>query len=268
MEISIALLATLAYFLANAIDRCMGWQTFERPIVAGTLTGILLGDPKTGILMGAALEAIFMGMSPIGGAIPADPFPTAVICVAYTIATGSKMSVAIGLSIPIGALMQTVKTLYAPVLASMSAYWEKLAKTGNVKKFRRLSILQSIFGDRLPIFIVLFLSIAFGTKGLQSLFAMLPDWVMRGFTAGAGMMTAIGFAILVNMIWNNQIGIFLIFGFVLAKYLKLSALPIAIIVGTIAMIYFIVMNYVITHDNEVNQSSIDENKSSDEEDFF
>lgn len=268
MEISIALLATLSYFIANAIDRCMGWQTFERPIVAGTLTGILLGDPKTGILMGAALEAIFMGMSPIGGAIPADPFPTAVICVAYTVATGSKMSVAIGLSIPIGALMQTVKTLYAPVLASMSAYWENLAKTGNVKKFRRLSILQSIFGDRLPIFIVLFFSIAFGTKGLQSLFAMLPDWVMRGFSAGAGMMTAIGFAILVNMIWDNKIGIFLIFGFVLAKYLKLSALPIAIIVGTIAMVYFIIMNFVVSNKKKVTESQVKNGEDNEEEDFF
>ena len=268
MEISIALLATLSYFIGNAIDRCLGWQTFERPIVAGALTGILLGDPKTGIIMGAALEAIFMGMSPIGGAIPADPFPTAVICVAYTIATGSKMSVAIGLSIPIGALMQTVKTLWAPVMASMSTYWEKLAKTGNIKKFRRLSILQAICGDRLPIFFVLFFSIAFGTKGLQSIFAMLPDWVMRGFTAGAGMMTAIGFAILVNMIWDNKIGIFLIFGFVLAKYLKLSALPIAIIVATIAMVYFIVMNYVISNKVNSNGSKVASEQDNDEEDFF
>lgn len=268
MEVSIALLATLSYFIGNAIDRCMGWQTFERPIVAGTLTGILLGDPETGILMGASLEAIFMGMSPIGGAIPADPFPTAVICVAYTIATGSKMGVAIGLSIPIGALMQTVKTLWAPVLASMSAYWEKLAKTGNVKKFRRLSILQSIFGDRLPIFFVLFFSIAFGTKGLQSLFAMLPDWVMRGFTAGAGMMTAIGFAILVNMIWDNKIGIFLVFGFVLAKYLKLPALPIAIIVATIAMVYFLVMSNTISNKKETVETKPDAKNEDEEEDFF
>lgn len=136
MEISIAALATLAYFIANGIDRCMGWQTFERPIVAGTLTGLFLGDIQTGILMGAALEAIFMGMSPIGGSIPSDPFPTAVICVAYTVATGSSMSVALGLSIPIGALMQTVKTLYSPVLAAMSSYWEKLAKSGDSKNLQ------------------------------------------------------------------------------------------------------------------------------------
>ena len=82
------------------------------------------------------------------------------------------------------------------------------------------------------------------------------------------MMTAIGFAILVNMIWDNKIGIFLVFGFVLAKYLKLPALPIAIIVATIAMVYFLVMSNTISNKNETIKTKPNAKNEDEEEDFF
>ena len=86
--------------------------------------------------------------------------------------------------------------------------------------------------DRLPQTIILFVSVSFGAEGLARVMELLPAWIMRGFGAASGMMTAVGFAILTSMIWSKEIGGYFFLGFVLAKYLNLEMLPIAIIALT------------------------------------
>ncbi len=67
-----ALLVAAAYYVTWLIDGILGWQTATRPIVLGTVTGLLCGDIVTGIIMGASLEAVYMGISGIGGVVAAD----------------------------------------------------------------------------------------------------------------------------------------------------------------------------------------------------
>ena len=55
-----ALLIAFAYLLWQVADNWAGWQTFTRPIVLCTLTGLMCGDIKTGVILGAELEAVYM----------------------------------------------------------------------------------------------------------------------------------------------------------------------------------------------------------------
>ena len=233
-----ALLVMLAWLIVNGVDRVMSWQTFARPIVTAAITGLVLGDLTTGVVMGASLEAIFMGISAIGGSVPADACSASIIAVAMTILTGVDTETGLALAMPIGTLMATVGEMYKPVLASLAPYWEHLAGTGNMKSFRIQTILCGLFVDRLPQTIILFLAVAFGVEGLQSVIGNLPAWVMSGLSAASGMMTGVGFAILTSMIWDKEIGGFFFVGFVLSKYLGLGQLPIAIIMAVVAIMYF------------------------------
>ena len=63
-----ALLVAFAYWITWLIDGILGWQTMTRPIVLGTVIGLLCGDLKAGVIMGASLEAVYMGISGIGAA--------------------------------------------------------------------------------------------------------------------------------------------------------------------------------------------------------
>ena len=99
------LMCALAWWLGNAIDRTLAWQTFQRPIVIATITGLFLGDIQTGIVMGATLESIFMGISAIGGSVPADAMAASIIAVAYTIISGSDVETGLALAMPIGTVM-------------------------------------------------------------------------------------------------------------------------------------------------------------------
>lgn len=237
--ISSALVCTIVFWLCGTIDfSLMGWALFTRPLICGPITGLLLGDLNTGLMMGAAIEAIYMGVANIGGSAPADPCPATILAVAFAILTGSDMSAGIMLALPIGTLMQSFTNLLTPFYATLSVYWEKLASSGKDKKMLFQMILFDSFLQRIAQMIVLFLSVAFGVEGLQTLFSSMPGWVINGFAAASGMMTVVGFAIITSMIWSKEVGGFFMIGFVLVKYLNLGTLPIAIILAVIAIAYF------------------------------
>lgn len=257
-----ALMVTLAFLICNGVDRVMSWQTFSRPIVAGPITGLLLGDLPTGIVMGASLEAIFMGISPIGGSVPSDALTGTIIPVAYTVISGTGMEAGIAMALPIGTLMSMANELYKPVLASFSQFWENLAYSGDTRKFRNMSLFFGLVVDRLHYAIIIFLSVAFGVESLQAVFNSLPPEVMNGLKAASGMMTGVGFAILLSMIWNKEVGVFFFFGFVLSKYMQLPTLAIAILAIVVAVTYYF-------NDKKIMDSSRgSDTDGNDKEEFF
>lgn len=233
-----AFLCALVWLVVQGIDRLMSWQTFQRPIVTATLTGLFLGDMETGMIMAASLEAIFMGISAIGGSIPADACASSIIAVAYTILTGTDVETGLALAMPIGTLMGSANEMWKPVLAALAPYWERLAGSGRAKAFRTQIIGCGLFLDRLPQTLILFAAIAFGVQGLEHVMNNMPAFIMSGLSAASSMMTGIGFAILISMIWNREIGWFFFIGYVLQKYLQLPTVAIAIIAGVMAFSYF------------------------------
>ncbi len=233
-----AFMITLTFWLVHAVDRSLSWQTLNRPIVVSFLIGLLLGDVRTGIIMGASLEAIFMGISPIGGSIPSDPTGSSIIAVAFTIISGSDIETGLAIAMPIGILMASFDSMYRTFLALMAPYWERLAATGDTKKFAFQSTAFGLIFDRLAQALVLFLAVAFGIEGLQAFLAGLPTFITNGLAASGSMMTAVGFAILTSMIWSREVGGFFFVGFVLSKYMNLGPLPIAILAAVVAMAYF------------------------------
>ena len=232
------LICALVWIIVNGLDRMLSWQTLQRPIVTATLTGLLLGDLHTGIVMSASLEAIFMGISAIGGSVPADACASSIIAVAYTILSGADVETGLALAMPIGTLMGSANEIWKPVQAALAPYWERLAGSGHVKAFRAQTIACGWFFDKLPQAVVLFAAISFGVQGLEHVMNNMPDFIMAGLSAASSMMTGVGFAILISMIWNREIGWFFFIGYVLQKYLALPTVAIAIIAGVVAFTYF------------------------------
>lgn len=269
---SAALACTIVYYLLFQIDTMLSWQCLTRPIVVAPLVGLALGDFTTGVIMGASLEATFMGISAIGGAIAADATLGSVIAVAYAIvagggATPESITTGLALAMTIGTLMVPINNLFQPLWILLVPYWEKLAGKAEPKKFFWQNIAVLMVAG-LPKAIILYISVAVGVTGLENFIAVCPAWVMTGFGAAGGMMTAVGFGILLSMIWDVKICVFYFVGFICAKTLGLSSLGIAVIGAAVALTIFFLKKDIVDAKNSAGTAVSTTGPANSEEDFF
>ncbi|WP_102338240.1 PTS sugar transporter subunit IIC [Collinsella provencensis] len=241
-------LCGLVYFAVYFIDNAfMSWDCITRPIVVAPLIGLVLGDPFTGVIMGASLEAIFMGISAIGGSIPSDAISGSVVAVAYAIMTGggqSAIEAGLALAMAIGTVMGAVNSLVRVLRGSLAPYYEKLAAECRPVKFFVMNLL--ILGvTTLPVASIVGIGVGAGVDVLQAALDSCPAWVMSGIAAAGSMMTAVGFGILLSMIWSPSIAVFFFVGFVLTKSLALPSIAVAVIGAAIALFYFFIEKDII-----------------------
>ena len=265
---SAALVCAIVYYVMTRLDGLMAWQTITRPIVLAPVVGLCLGDFTTGVIMGAGLEAIFMGISAIGGAVAADATTGTIMAVAYAIVVGGEDAMAAGLALAmtIGTVMVPINSLFSPIWLLLVPYWEKLAAECKPKKFFWQNMVVHLITG-LPNTIVLYIAVGAGITGLEAFLAACPAWVMTGFSAAGGMMTAVGFGILLSMIWDSKICIFYFVGFICAKSLGLSSLGIAVIGTAIALTIFFIQKDIVDAKGSAASQAVSTGANS-EEDFF
>ena len=74
----------------------LGQFMISRPLVAGVLTGWMVGDPVLGLLIGGILEVYFISIFPVGGAEFPEGGPPTLVAVATGVAVSGPAGVAIG----------------------------------------------------------------------------------------------------------------------------------------------------------------------------
>ena len=90
----------------------------NRPLIMGTLVGLVLGDVKTGIVVGSALELAFLGAVPIGASNPPDMTSGSVIATAFVILSGADTGMAVTIAIPVATLVALFDNLQMMFLDS------------------------------------------------------------------------------------------------------------------------------------------------------
>lgn len=231
-----AFLVALAVFVCVGGAELIGFTMLNRPIVIGPLVGLLLGDVQTGVIVGASLEAVFMGVVNIGGASAAEPGIATAVGTAFAIMLGKGSEVALTLALPIGILGLQIKTvIYIFIVGMFAKTFDKLAAEGKEKQIVILHYglwvvqwtLYSLFA---------FFGILFGSDAVSALLEAIPDVVMNGLTVCGGLLPAVGMAMLMKMLWDKKICMAFFLGFVLAAYLKLPLIALAVL-GVIVALY-------------------------------
>ena len=104
---------------------------------------------------------------------------------------------------------------------------DKYALEGNTKGIRNCAIWWPLAMNIVTKFPFMFVAVYYGTTVIDKLVDVLPAWVMTGFSVAGGMMPAIGFAILINVIGKRSILPFFFIGFFIVKIFGCSALQLA-----------------------------------------
>jgi mannose/fructose/N-acetylgalactosamine-specific phosphotransferase system component IIC len=101
------LAALLAWGTLVGLDLVSVAQTMiARPFVAGSVTGLLLGDPTAGLRVGVLLELFALDVLPVGAARYPDYGPATVAATA--VAAGSPWELSLGLAGTVGLLVSVL----------------------------------------------------------------------------------------------------------------------------------------------------------------
>ena len=243
MSISIlqALLLGVIYYLGNIGTP---WTTvlgsasiFQKPLVAGLLTGVVLGHPVEGLLIGAAIQLPYISYISAGSTVPSDPGLAGVVGTCLAICGGFDPLAAIAIGIPFGLVGTKIWVYHMTVDAKFVHKADKAAEEGDLKKicFYHVVPPQLLMAAICitPVFLVTYLASPFmaqfaallGTKGIH---------VLR--TIG-GVMPALSVAINLRAVNRPNTMAFYILGFAMTVFLGLEMTAVAVIGGVIAWFY-------------------------------
>ena len=129
------LLIFLITFLACS-EFLLGTSLIQRPIVLGTLVGLIFGQLETGIIMGATLELAFIGAVSIGAYIPPDMISGTILGSALAIKAGTVPETALALGLPISTVMLALNSvLGSPIMLAFTHLMDKDIENGDIRKF-------------------------------------------------------------------------------------------------------------------------------------
>ena len=210
----------------------------NRCLVLSFGVGVILGDLPTALSVGAISELAFMGFGVgAGGTVPPNPIGPGIIGTLMAITMPNVTpETALSLSIPFAVAIQFLQTAIYTVRAG--------GPQGAINALKR----QDFSGFRLQanLTVVLFAVVGFllGFTGsvamewLSYVVGLIPEWLLKGLSVAGGMLPAIGFAMIMSVMLKKELIPFAIMGYILASYLKMPVMGIALVAAAFAIKYF------------------------------
>lgn len=197
------------------------------PLTSALPLGLLMGNVSGAMVLGSAISMLYIGLVAPGAEIPADSCAAGLVGVAIGLAVGADVGTAISIAVPFGVLGVFMNTLRRMLNARAAHMADKYALKADEKGIRNCAIWWPLFVNFITKFPLMFVTIYFGTGVVDAVLDILPDWVMRGFSVAGGMMPAIGFAVLINIISTRSIMPFFFLGFFIVSIFGCSTLELA-----------------------------------------
>lgn len=235
--IAIILVIVIA-FLAG-MEGILDQFQFHQPLVACSLIGLVTGNLEAGIVLGGSLQMIALGWANIGAAVAPDAALAAVASSIILVLGGqgvAGVSTAIAVAIPLAVaglfLTMIVRTIAVPLVHMMDA----AAEEANIRKIELLQILGiCLQGLRIAIPAAALLFIPAET--VKGVLEAMPEWLTTGMAIGGGMVVAVGYAMVINMMANREVWPFFIIGFVVAAISQLTLIALGALGIALALIY-------------------------------
>ena len=236
---TLTLIGIIIVSLLAGMESVMDEFEFHQPILACSLIGIVAGDPVPCIILGGTLQMIALGWANIGAAVAPDAALASVASAIILIQGGQGVAgipTAIGIAIPlaVAGLFTTmiVRTLSVPIVHMMDGAAEK-GSLAAIEFWQIVAVLMQGARIAIPAVALCFIPAEVVQAGLQS----IPEWLTTGMAIGGGMVVAVGYAMVINMIANKETWAFLILGFCVAALTEITLISLGAIAMAMVMIY-------------------------------
>ena len=208
----------------------------RRPLPAGAMVGLLLGDLGEGLVIGATLELMWMGVGNVGAYNSPDVVSGSIVGTAMGIITGGGVAAGVAIAVPTSILCQQLLVLWNTAASFLIHRADIAAETGDYSKIGPIHYLSVPFLfliRAVPVFIAIYL----GSDSIEKIIAALPKSIMTGLSTASGLIPAVGIAMLLTMMLKGRMWVFLLLGFTLVSYLELPLLAVSFIGIAMAAIY-------------------------------
>ncbi len=231
-----AFLVALVGFIVG-IESVLDEFQFHRPLLACTLTGLVMGDLGTGILIGGTLEMLTLGWMNIGAAQAPDTGLASILSTTLVISAHQSVPVAIALAVPLAAAGQILTVFVRTICVYFQHQGDRYAREGRIGGITVVHILAlCVQGLRvaIPAFLIAYYADAAVVKDILQ---GIPQVITGGLQVAGGFVVVVGYAMVINMMKAGHLMPFFFLGFVLATFLHINLVGIGIMGVAIAMIY-------------------------------
>lgn len=215
-----------------------GWWTIGRPLVAGMLIGIILGDVTTGIILGCAINSLYLGTITVGGVAANDINFAAYIGIPLAMTSGASTAEALTLAALLGALGVFVWNF----VRIINVYWirvmDRKIAAGDLDAAAKVPLYGNIFLF-ICRFFPIFLACYLGPNVMTGVMNSIPPQLSAIINIFGGMLPLIGFAIILKTTVKKYTElIYFVFGFILFMNFNVSVIAILVVALVFAMIDF------------------------------
>ncbi|MBF8970808.1 PTS mannose/fructose/sorbose transporter subunit IIC [Streptococcus sp. NLN76] len=239
MSLISAILVILVAFLAG-LEGILDQFQFHQPLVACTLIGLVTGNLTAGIILGGSLQMIALGWANIGAAVAPDAALASVAAAIILVLGGDTstrgIAVAQAVAIPLAVAGLFLTMLVRTASVGLVHGADAAAKEGDIAKMERYHYIALLLqGLRIAVPAALLLAIP--TEAVQSALEAMPAWLSDGMAIGGGMVVAVGYAMVINMMATREVWPFFAIGFALAAVSDLTLIALGAIGVALAFIY-------------------------------
>lgn len=228
-----------------------GNYTLGRPLVAGLIVGLIMGDMRTGIIVGAAIQVVYIALVTPGGTVSADVRAISYIGIPLSIVAIKGLGIdpsteaAAGMATALGAAVGTLGTVLFYGTATVNLAWQhigwKAVEKGEFHKLYTVDMVLPWISHFICSFIPTVIITKMGSNMVDLIKTALPmDGIAMKtlFTVGS-LLPAVGVAILLKQVVSKATDLLtFFFGFTLAACMGVNLIGAAITGGFFAVIYY------------------------------
>ncbi len=213
----------------------VGFFTFNRPLLAGFITGIILGHPLEGALIGAGINVIYLGFISAGGAQMGDPSFAGYVGTALAIASNLDVGTAMAISVPLGTIA-TVLWIGKMTINSFFVHWaDREVEKGNINMVAFINVVPPQVLLFVMSFIPATLVVYYGPTAVNGMLSVLTPNILHVFNVIGAMLPALGIAMNLKLIGNNFTMPFFVLGILCSVYFQMDIIIISIVGAVIAL---------------------------------
>ena len=237
------IIGILYYFSMSPWFANLGFTVLYRPLVAGTLVGIVMGQPGAGIAIGANINVLYLGWISAGGSLPGDPGLAGYLGTALALGGGLGVDAALAVAAPLGLLGGLTWSLRMSACSIIPHWADKFAEEGNIEKAARSNYIYSqpflFLIYAVPVTIAAYLGSAAVASALNWIAMNNLLWIMGGLFAASGMLSALGIALNLKFLFQGNVWPYFFVGFLVTSMTSGSAnlLVMAIIGACLAYVH-------------------------------